>query len=282
MDYRKIVWLASYPKSGNTWIRCFLDAYFMGEVDINELLSTVSDDVALWYKLGDGTDPQDLPIEIQQLIRPTALVRLVKHAIENPRPIPLFVKTHTPNLLINGIEMLPANLTKAVIYITRDPHDVLPSFSKHMGTDVDGGLEWMQQKYRILDANKTCVANFIGAWDAHVKSFLNDDCHNAMYVRYEDMLERPVESFTAILKHSGITPDEERVKAALELVELSKLRKQEQEKGFNESSPKAKNQFFGEGGSSKRKFLTPRQTHGIEKNFGAVMKRLGYLKKRVA
>ena len=38
MDYKQIIWLASYPKSGNTWLRCFLDAYFLGDLDINELL----------------------------------------------------------------------------------------------------------------------------------------------------------------------------------------------------------------------------------------------------
>jgi hypothetical protein len=282
MDYRQIVWLSSYPKSGNTWVRCFLDAYFLREVNINELLSSIADTAAHWYAVGDGSEIQDLPIEIQHLARPMAMLRLVRQYMDTNKQIPLFVKTHTPNMQVNGIEGITEMLTKSVIHIVRDPRDILPSFSKHMGVDLDTGLEWMQEKYRTLSPNDRSVADFIGAWDAHIRSFLNDDCHKVMWIRYEDMLEDPVLSFTRILEHAGVDPDKERVKVAVEIAQLSRMQKQEKENGFNESSPKAKNEFFGKGGSESRDKLTPKHLHTIEKAFGSTMKRLGYNRERVA
>ena len=281
MDYRQIIWLASYPKSGNTWVRCFLDAYFLREVNINELLSSISDTGASWYGVGDGSKIQDLPIEIQQLARPMAMCRLVRHYMDTDKSIPLFVKTHSPNMVINGIEFLNEMLTKATIHIVRDPKDVLPSFSKHMGVSLDEGLEWMMERYRTLSPNDRSVADFIGAWDAHARSFLEDDCHKVLWIRYEDMLENPVDSFTRILEHSGVKPDKDRVIAAVKLTNLSRLRKQEKEIGFCESSPKAKDSFFGKGGSESREELSPKNMHMIEKKFGPIMKRLGYKQKRV-
>jgi len=281
MDHRQIVWLASYPKSGNTWVRCLLDAYFLREVNINELLSSISDTTASWYDVGDGSRIQDLPIEIQQLARPMAMCRLVRQYMDTDKSIPLFVKTHSPNMIINGLEFLNEMLTKATIYIVRDPKDILPSFSKHMGVDLDTGLEWMMERYRTLSPNDRSVADFLGAWDAHARSFLDDDCHNTLWVRYEDMLKNPVDSFTRILEHSGVEPDKERVEAAVQLTNLSRLRKQEKETGFCESSPKAKNEFFGKGGSESRGKLSLKNTHLIEKKFGSIMKRFGYGRKRV-
>jgi len=284
MNYKEIIWLASYPKSGNTWVRAFLDAYFMGGVDINALLSSITDDQAMVHQVGDGSDIMEMPAEIQMLTRNMALLRVVRRYADIEKPIPLFVKTHFANMFINGQELVPELFTKATIFIVRDPRDVLPSFSKHMGVDLDMGLTWMQEKYRMLNSkNASTVANFLSSWDRHTKSWLNTQSHNLLLVQYEDMKRDPVTVFGKILKHSGIEPDMDRVVAAVELVELDKLRAQEKEHGFGESSPHAKNEFFGKGQvGGWRDKLTQQQVYRIEKAFGSVMKRLGYIEKRRA
>lgn len=280
MDYNQIVWIASYPKSGNTWVRMFLDAYFLQEVDINDIVCSVGDDNASRHLVGDQSNPIEYPIDIQMLTRPMALLRLVRAFMTNKQTgIPLFVKTHAPHVLANGIELLPHSLTKAVIYIVRNPYDVAPSFAKHMGVTVDKAIEAMDDKYKVLQGSEeqNKVGDLLGAWDAHVSSFINADSHNVMWVRYEDMLARPVEAFSRILRHSGIEPDEGRVKAALEMVEIDKLRKQEEKSGFIESSIHAKNQFFGKGGSANRSKLTDANKFMIRRKWGRVMKRLDYI-----
>lgn len=284
MSHQRIVWLASYPKSGNTWVRCFLDAYFLGEVDLNELVCSVTDDRADRHQIGDGSNIVDLPIDIQHLARPMNLLRLVRMFDQNKfSKVPLFVKTHNPNMVVNGIELLPQQLTQATIHIVRDPRDVLPSFAKHMGTDLDQAIEWMTDRWRTLKGTKSKTMDIISSWNEAINSFLNDDCHNVRTFLFEDMKSNPVETFSEMLVHAGITPDYDRVRQALDVVKLSKLRKQEQENGFKESSPHAKDQFFGKGQVGGWKTaLNDMQKHKIEKAFGRTMKRLGYVKKRVA
>ena len=277
-DYKQIVWIASYPKSGNTWVRLFLDAYFLADLNINDVLTSVSDDRAGLYATGAQMRPEAMPIELQHLTRPMAMLRLVTKYNESNHGIPLYVKTHHANMLANGVEMLQFALTKATIFIVRDPRDVVPSFAKHMGCDIDQAIEWMGDKYKTLASTEGCMSDFISSWDANTLSYLNGDTHNVRTFRYEDMRSDPVKSFTEILRHSGVDPDPLRVRQALKLVELDKLRDQEKTDGFMESSIHAKNEFFGKGevGGWKDK-LSDLQKYRIEKEFGRTMKRLGYI-----
>jgi len=211
-----------------------------------------------------------------------ALLRLVRKYFENSHlapGLPLFVKSHNANLLANDIGLFPLSLTKSIIFIVRDPRDVCPSFAKHLGQSLDKTIEHMNDKYRCLNApdNHAKVGDFISSWDDHTRSFLENDTHNVLRVRYEDMKADPVGAFTKILEHSGIKPDVERVKKALEMVELSKLQEKEQKEGFLEGSPFNKS-FFG----GKNEKLSDIQKYKIEKLFGRVMKKVGYMDKRKA
>jgi len=274
MDYRQIVWLASYPKSGNTWLRTFLDAYYLDEIDINSLVCSVTDSTATRSLTGNGEDPTTYPIDIQQLTRPMAMLRLVQQWTANRfADLPLFVKTHNAHMITNGIEWLPLQLTRAVIHIVRDPRDVLPSFAAHMGLDLDAGLEKMESKYNVLKTpGVPSMADLISSWHMHTQSFINADTHNVQTFRYEDMKANPVDTFSKMLEHAGVTPDRDRVRKALEIVQIDKLRAQEASAGFTESSPHAKDQFFG----SKHEPLTPKHRHALERRHGRLMKRLDY------
>ena len=274
MDYHQNIWLESYPKSGNTWVRMFLDAYFLGEVDINDVVTSVTDDSSPRHQVGDGSKVETFPIAVQQLTRPMALLRLVRQFEANRfADIPLFVKTHNQHVIANGIELLPMELTKAVVHIVRDPREVLPSFSTHMGKSQEEGLERMEDKLNVIfQEGMAAVADFVGSWNDHTKAYLNNDTHNVRTWRYEDMKADPVRVFSEILEHSGVTPSKARVKEALEKVKLDRLKKQEEKKGFSESSPYAENQFFGK----KHQRITPKLKHRIEKKCGRIMKRLNY------
>ena len=280
MDYKQIVWLASYPKSGNTWVRMFLDAYFLGEIDINDMVCSVSDDTVFRHQIGDGSDPRQYPVDIQQMIRPMALVRLVRAWDENHfADMPLFVKTHNCNMLTNGFEQIPEAVTKKVIHIVRDPRDVLPSFAKHMGTDHDKALEYMQDKFRVLFGERALkMADFISDWGRHTKSFLNNDIHDVKTFKYEDMRKDPIKNFMEILKHAGVEPDEGKVIEALKLVDISKAQKAEKTEGFKEASPKNEDGFFSGGGKVGWKDkISIKHARQIEKAFSPIMKRLGYV-----
>lgn len=284
MDFRKIVWLSSYPKSGNTWLRCFFDAYLMGKVDINNLIGSVTDDGPQRALPGIGDlDPSKFPVDVQVLTRPMAMLRLViafnLNEQETGLRVPLFVKTHNAHLVANGIELLPASLTKATIHVVRDPRDVLVSFAKHMGAaDYDEAVEWFLDRLRHLqDARRPKMGDFISSWPLHVASFANADTHDVLVVRYEDMKARPEQVFAVLVEHAGLEPDPKRIAHALECVSLAELRKQESERGFKESSPYAKDKFFGDGATGGwRDKLEGRHVHRIEKACASMMKRYGY------
>ena len=274
MNFKQIVWLASYPKSGNTWVRCFLDAYFMGSVDINEILMSVSDDNGKRITLSEGIDLLSQKIEICIMGRLTGLLNLVGQWGDK-QTVPLFVKTHNANIGANGQELIPRHLTKAVVYLVRDPRDVLPSFAAHMGIPINDAIECMMDRHRVLDGRKQGkLPDVISSWEQHVRSYLyNDDPErNILLVRYEDLKKEPVEGFAKILSHAGAEPDRERIKVALDVVSLSKLRDQEVANGFTEKSYKQETEFFG----GKRPKANDIQRAKVARKFGAEMRKLGY------
>jgi hypothetical protein len=277
MDFKQIVWLSSYPKSGNTWARLFLDAYFLGELDINEILCSIGDDGISRYQIGDGSPVWSYPVDIQQLTRPMAMLRTVRAYQDAEQPFPLFLKTHQANVVANGIELLPEALTKATIYFVRDPRDVLPSFANHMGSDIDTAISQMTNRYQLLAAAEHRAADFLGAWDAHVEAALAARAHNVLLIRYEDLRADPVAWFTRMLEHAGVEVDAERVKAAVELTRLSNLRQKEAEEGFKEASRKASEPFFNTGKVGKK--IPAHAKSKIERAFRKTMKKLGYLEK---
>ena len=277
MDFKQIVWLSSYPKSGNTWVRLFLDAYLLGELDINEILCSIGDDGIARYAVGDGSPIWSYPVDIQQLARPMAMLRTVRAYQQSEQPFPLFVKTHQANVVANGIELLPEALTKATIHLVRDPRDVLPSFANHMGSDIDTAIGQMTNRYQLLAAAENRAGDFLGAWDAHAEAALQAKGHNVLLVRYEDLRADPVTWFTRILKHAGLEADDSRIKNAIELTRLERLRERESKEGFTEASNKAKDPFFNTGKVGKK--IPAHAKSKIERAFRKTMKKLGYLEK---
>ena len=277
-EFKKINWLYSYPKSGNTWVRLLFDAYFRGELDINEILCSVGDDGIQRYDLGDKSPIGNWPIDIQQLMRPAAMLRTVTSYNAVDLDIPLIVKTHQANVIANGIELLPAALTRSTILLVRDPRDVMPSFANHLGLDHDEATAVMENKSQVLAAKEHRISDYLGRWDDHVESCLAANEHNVMMVRYEDLRENPDSWFWKMLEHVGVKPDEARVQKSVEMTELSRLRKLEKEKGFGEGSAKAKDPFFNTGEVGKK--ISAGHKSRIERAFRKTMVRLGYTGKR--
>jgi hypothetical protein len=287
VNYKEIIWLASYPKSGNTWVRLFIEVYLLGKFELNNILCSVSDDTSTRHGVGDGSDERSFPIDIQQLTRPMALLRLVKmfHKHKPVESMPLFVKTHNANLIANGITLLPEQLSKKTVHIVRDPRDVVLSFSKHVALSIDETIDYMEDKYQVLnnsESNVLKMSDFLSSWRKHTQSFLEGDLIGVKTFLYEDMLYDGVKTFCDILDHCEIEPDVGRVEMAVEMVALSNLRDKEKEEGFLEASPKNKAGFFGKGGSRWRDELMPSQAHRIKKMAGIYMKKLGYLENKAA
>jgi hypothetical protein len=263
-------WLASYPKSGNTWVRIFVHAYRTGKADINRLGNFGSATSQYAWQSATGWPLDQLPEGIAYLVRPAALANLQRivaaHGIERP-----FIKTHSAFVNACDVPQIPLLLTHGAIHLVRDPRDVAVSYAHHFGITYDQAIEDMAnprngvRPYNMVEA--------VTDWSTHTDSW--PKCYNTKTWRYEDMLDDPRTAFRQILEHLGDEVDEDRLEQALQMTSLDALQAAEGDKGFTEAK---QGRFFRAGKSGQYKDeLTGKQIARIEKAHGDQMKAWGYL-----
>ncbi|HWE98289.1 MAG TPA: sulfotransferase domain-containing protein [Caulobacteraceae bacterium] len=274
-----ILWLASYPKSGNTWARVFLHNLFAlaegekREYDINSLNAFTTWDISLTrYRDLLGRDPVEADRELVASLRPK-----VQEAIAAEFDGLAIVKTHHALLLDRGVPTINFDVTAGAVYIVRNPLDVAISFAHHAGVDVDMAIEDMALEGYETAITERSVHEVYSSWSRHVESWTRRP-HRAIHVmRYEDMLERPLETFSALARHLLIPASTPQIMTAIDRASFVTLKAQEAAAGFREK-PEVSEQFFREGRSGQwRDVLSRRQIRRIVKAHGEQMERFGYL-----
>jgi len=266
------VWLASYPKSGNTWLRCLLQGYLTGHVDINRLSVSKNDLDLTAYQLVCAEPVTQMEPGAMVYYRPAALMNMIAQAGDKT---PMF-KTHHLRERVNGIDLIPPLLTRCAVYIVRDPRDVAISMAEHVGRSLDEIIDLMNRPEYILQREGSGVVHFVGSWSKHVNTWASAP-FPVHTVRYEDLLDHPVKVFGQLLADLGMNPDPDRVEEAVDLSLFGNLRDQEQAQGFTETS-EHQQQFFTRGTAGHwQDILTGKQVRRIEQDHGAVMRQYGYL-----
>ena len=279
MDAKKIIWLASYPKSGNTWFRAFLTALLnpgSPDVDINNMHpTTIASSRQLFDEL-TGVSSADLtPFEIERL-RPQVYRQ---NALESDEMI--YHKIHDAwTLLPVGEPLIPADVTRAVVYIIRNPLDVAVSFSYHLNTSVDRTIAIMNDPAYAFcdrwDRLHNQLMQRLLTWSGHVKSWVDDSGLPVLVLRYEDMSSCPDETFSKAVSFIGLNRTPGEIRSALDYCTFERLKKQEEEKGFSEKSAKA-GSFFRKGVVGDwQNILTREQADRITEAHREVMVRFGY------
>lgn len=261
-----LIWLASYPKSGNTWLRMFLRAYMSGSVDINKRQAGEhNDDVqAPDYEKVSPVPLKDVSPEDAFYLRTAALYGI---SLQGKR----FIKSHCARKVANGIELVPVGLTKCAIYITRDPRDVAISWAAHLGATIDDVIRRMAgEDYLIQPPPSDNLSQYISSWSGNVESWLVGP-FPIMVVPYEGF---PA-AFPDIVKFIGEEVDPDRLASAVQATTFDALRKQEDAQGFIERPPTMEH-FFREGRSTWREVLSKDQIARIENDHGETMQKLGY------
>lgn len=270
LKLRRIFWLASYPKSGNTWVRAFLSAYENGDLDINNMTRVIGDLHSYFYQVTSPT-PLDQSGFGQYLC--TRLAAL-SHISALQRDNPLILKTHCANAVIDRVPMIPLQVTKGVVYLVRDPRDVAVSFSEHMGIAIDEAIDKMADPCSGVVTPEHLV-HMTSSWSENVMGYLTEKEFRVTLVRYEDLLSDPQGQFKRILDAVGIPFDDFKLHRALDLANLRSLKKQEDERGFGEK--KNQERFFNRGTAGHwRDLLSKEQVTRIERDHGEVMQSLGY------
>jgi hypothetical protein len=274
-----IIWLSSYPKSGNTWMRILLSNYNSRGTEPVSINAINTDGIASSRPLFDqmvGVDSTSLTFEEIDALRPEVYEKIAE-TTERLQ----YIKVHDAyTLLPDGRPLLPS-LNSKVVYIVRNPLDIVPSLANHMGTALDETVRFMCDEKSCFSSSKRHFTNQLRqqllSWEGHVSSFLEQDAMEVLLVRYEDMQTDTVSEFQRVLDFCGVKVDSQRLKKAVDFSDFKQLKKQEEQDGFKERSPKSP-QFFNSGkvGNWKDK-LTEQQIEQIISINGEMMKKLGYL-----
>lgn len=275
-----IIPLASYPKSGNTWLRIILSSVMGGgvPVDIAEIEARSHIANRSLYDERIGVETSELTPEELELLRGPALAEFWWQ--ENEK---LFVKTHDAFLVPPGGGLIPLPLTAipGAVYVVRDPRDVAVSFAHHSGQTLDLSIADMADEACTL-ADKagrlgSQLPQFVSSWSRHVESWLDGPDFPVLLLRYEDMIADPVAAFGSVCRFVGLDASSDLLDRAIAAGDFKTLQAQETKKGFAER-PLAAESFFrrGEAGGW-RDSLTPNQAARIVADHGRAMARLGYL-----
>ncbi|MGO1119946.1 sulfotransferase domain-containing protein [Rhodovibrionaceae bacterium A322] len=273
-----LIWLASYPKSGNTWMRAFLHNMLRNPdkpIPINEIdRFTIGDANIGWYNRFTSKKGDELSLEDLAELRPK-----VHRAFTTAFPDSVFVKTHSYMGESCGTPLITMEVTAGAIYVVRNPLDVTISFADHFGLTIDKAIEAMSRPGGHSKPTESAVVEFINGWSQHVQSWTQIPNPALHVVRYEDMTNKPLQTFRKITKFLGVNPSDERISKAIRFSSFKELQKQEKETGFVERSENQK-AFFRKGGTGGwRKKLTDEQVRKIVKLHREQMNRFGYIPK---
>jgi hypothetical protein len=272
-----IWWLASYPKSGNTWLRIALASLLSGRpADINAMpyVSVIAVNRA-WFDTALGIESADLTLEQETNLRPRAYEIWAADAAQ-----PLYCKTHDAyRMTPAGEPLFPAAVTLGAVCVVRDPRAVAVSLANHVAEPIDKAITRMEDAAAGLSppSERLSPALFqqIGRWRDNIDSWLRAP-FPVHLVRYEDMHRDPHAAFGAVAAFLGLPSDRERIMAAVEAASFSRLQALERATGFVEK-PMQSAAFFREGSvDGWRRTLLPQEAARIVAANEAVMRRLGY------
>jgi len=274
---KSIVWLASYPKSGNTWTRIFLANYLMNAakpVPINQVHRFgMGDSITRTYNMVAGRQIDPNNIDLTLSLRDKVLRGIVANNADVN-----FVKTHNIRADAFGVTLIPDRYTRSAVYILRNPLDMLLSYARHYGMTHAETADAISRSDNSNAAEEHTVTQFLGSWSEHVESWTKrKSAYPVLVLRYEDLLDRPEKNFALLLNHIGVPVEEERLQRAIRFSSFDEVSKQEETAGFVEGSPNSE-RFFAKGQSGYWKTeLDPEIAARVKRDHRKVMKKYGYL-----
>jgi len=271
----RLIWLASYPKSGNTWMRAFLHNLLRDpkhDYDINRLGEfSFSDSTPHFYQTYLTKPPQEWTNAEVMQARWKAQRDIGRMSTDD-----VFVKTHNAHVEFDGLPMINMDLTAGAFYVVRNPLDVCISLADHYGASIDDAIRIMGDPKSGTPTGENLVFEVHNTWSTHVLSWTNQPGPWLHIIRYEDMLNKPVVAFSRAARFLGLNPPRDRLERAIERASFKNLRAQEDAKGFRERSYKAE-KFFRVGKAGQwRTALSKPQIDRVVEAHKEQMARFGY------
>ena len=274
-----IIWLASYPKSGNTWLRAFLGSYIYMKHDENtfnfDILNKIEQFPQLKHFQNIGKIPKNFD-EVTKLWIPMQNKINLNNNIK-------FLKTHNAYGSLNNHHFTDKNNTLGAIYIVRDPRDVLVSYSKHMSNNIQETLKYILEDNHmgLLDGINNVFSELRGSWGQNYNSWKHFNISTKILIKYEDLIDKPFDTFLKIIKYinhlTKIEVNEDKIQKCIKICEFKNLQNLEKKIGFAEK-PKENELFFNKGESKQWiNKIDEKILYQIEKKFKKEMKELNYI-----
>ena len=282
------IWLASYPKSGNTLVRSMLASYFFSKDGIYNfsLIENIKQfpNIKLFEDLGiDITNEKEV---IANYVR-------VQQSF-NKRESTQFLKTHSYLFNIENNAFTDLNNTLGVIYIVRDPRNVVTSLANHKALSTDEATDVLINSWYIKGnlnnfnyTERTTL--YTGTWASNYKSWKSFKSQGKyLLIKYEDLINKKEEILLKILKFiyklnkKNFELDKVKFKNVIDSTSFERMKALEKEVGFNESRVDKKTgkkiNFFNLGKKNDwKKMIVPNIKEKIENSFKEEMKELGYI-----
>ena len=276
-----IIWISSYPKSGNTWVRTFISTYYLSSSD--------KFDFSMLKNIRQFPHEKFFDKKISDINSAINNWDLAQYNI-NLRNKLIFLKTHGALVKINNTAFTNKRHTLGAIYIVRDPRNVVTSLANHYQLTFDESLKFMTNKKKFLlkksDSSNFGNFTFLNSWSEHYKSWLYNKEFNLLFIKYEDLENDTLNTFKKIVKFlNKITKkdkkiDIDRLVKIIDTISFETLKKKENEEGFPEAiinNEKQTIDFFYLGKKNKwQKLLSSKQIDRINYIFNEDLKRLGY------
>ena len=272
-----IIWLASYQKSGNTWVRAFLANFLRNPrqpIPINDLPNyAFGDGFLIHFQAYCGRPPGEMSEQELFALRPKI------HAwFADSSPDSVFVKTHNARVKVDGQPLITPDVTAGAVYVVRNPLDLAVSFAHHHRISIQQAVDLLCDESNIIPASEKQLEEYLLSWSSHVRSWLAAPGIKVHCIRFEDMLAAPVETFGRLLDFLGLPKPPDRLEKAINFSSFDELARQETQERFVESRPDGKSRFFREGKAGIwRQALTGDQVRRLIEAHGEVMRELGYL-----
>ena len=278
----KLIWISSYPKSGNTWMRFLIANYFYNTERKNNF--RIIKNIPKFPKSGFL---KNIATKEELIKNPYSIA---KYWLKSQKQIKIkngnfiFLKNHNALASVNGNEFTNENISLASIYVVRDPRDVVVSYGSYRNYDYDKTIEFLCSKK--LSYNLTPQPDFpdieiLGSWKFHYISW-RDGVPNMprIIVKFEDLVNNCYKCFYKTINFlSGILDfniDEEQIKFSVEISKFRNLKNNEKKLGFEDNS--GYTNFFRSGKIGQWKSeLSNSQITKITNEFEKEMKYLGYL-----
>jgi len=271
---KNIIWIASFPKSGNTWTRFLLNALLHRKFELTDLNADAKISGACTSKnllepfLSEKTDIVDRLMDRANVLRKLS-------ESQQPGKI-LLMKTHSALVEYMKTPQLPLDVTKAAVLVVRNPFDVLCSCMNHFGFNQEEAFNYMDKIASSISETDKHLPVLTTSWDGYTNSWLLNSNFPLLLLRYEDLMSHPFTQAMRICKFFKLTPTENEIIAAIQATSFGNMKKLETDNGFREASAKGEGFFFkGEVGYFKE-VLSQETIDKVAARFGESMKKIGY------